>query len=43
MHILKNDPVLMELEHVQVDGHLIRSSMIGRATMVWVRIPHMRF
>ena len=35
MHILKSDPILRELEHMQVDGLglLICSFMIGRAAV----------
>ena len=44
MHVLKNDPVLRELEHAQVTawGLPICSSMISRAAVVRVRILHMR-
>ena len=43
MHVLKSDPVLRELEHVQVDGpgtaylSFTTSKVIG----VWARIPCM--
>ena len=44
MHILKSDPVLRELEHVQVMawGLPICSSMTSRAIRVWGRILHMQ-
>ena len=44
MHVLKSDPVLRELEHMQVDGSglPICSSMTSRAIGV-ARILHMRY
>ena len=43
MHILKSDPVLWELEHVQVNGPgtAYCSSMTSRAIRVWGRMPWM--
>ena len=44
MHILKSDPVLRELERMQVDspGTAYLSIMTSRAIVVWARIPHMQ-
>ena len=44
MHVLKNDPVLRELEHCRwmAQGLPICSSMISRTTVVWVRKLRMR-
>ena len=43
MHILKSDPALRELEHVQVDGlgTAYLSFMTSRAIGVWGRMLHM--
>ena len=43
MHVLKNDSVLRELEHMQVDGLGTAYLFLydRQAAVVWVRIPHM--
>ena len=43
MHILKSDPVLRELEHVQVDDLVLPTcfSMTSRAIRVWSRVSKM--
>ena len=43
IHVLKSDPVLQELEHVQVDGLVLLTcfSMTSRAVGVWSRMLQM--